>query len=232
MRIRDKGCVFLGGPDGAQASACFPGLCVLPDGRWLVAFRAAPCKVDTPPQRVLVTWSDDEGQNWAPTIEPFAPKEVDGTPGAWRGGQPSSLGEQRVAMVRNIHVRTSPDSGRTWGRLWDTGVPGQPAAPVPLSDSNIALVYVDRDDGPTIKVRVSSDDGRTWPEASERVIAGELGSRSAEAGSDMTKAWDTMEQFSLGLPVTAKLADGDILVAYYTGATPDHTAISWVRLGP
>ena len=47
MKIVDRGLVFLGAHAGDSASACFHGACILPDGRWLVAFRASPKKAET-----------------------------------------------------------------------------------------------------------------------------------------------------------------------------------------
>ncbi len=372
MTIHDQGCVFLAEPGSDRTSACFPGLCVLPDGRGLVAFRAAPRKVDAHPQRVLLTWSDDAGRTWTPATEPFAPEDVMGVRGEWRCGQPCALGGRRVAMVlywvdasdparpffnreteglldsriflvlsedggatwsrprlldtspftvptpitgpllplangewalqfetnkayldtapwrhqavlmfsrdagrswpefvdvasdpagrvyywdqrpsiladnlimaafwtfdrvageyRNIHARVSSDCGRTWGELWDTGVPGQPAPLVPLRDGRICMVYVDRSGVPVIKARLSADGGRTWPTPTEQVLAGLTKAGTHGSRSDLTGAWDTMEAYSLGLPVTARLADDGILVVHYAGTHPDHTGLHWVRL--
>ena len=63
MSIVNRGCVFLGEEGSDRSSACFHGVCALPEGRWLVAFRASPRKKDTYPQRILLTRSDDEGRD-------------------------------------------------------------------------------------------------------------------------------------------------------------------------
>jgi len=374
MRIIDRGLAFLGEEGGECSSACFHGACALPAGRWLVAFRASPKKSDAFPQRVLVTWSDDEGKTWSPPAEPWRNQEVSGVPGAWRAGQPTALGGTRVAMVlywvdasdparpffndeteglldsriflarsedagqtwseprlldtspfavptpitgpmlrlpsgewalqfetnkpyfdtsvwrhqsvlmvsadegrtwpefavvaadpearvfywdqrpgvladgsildlfwtfdretavyRNVHARSSTDNGRTWSALWDTGVPGQPAPPVSLGDGRVVMPYVDRRWTPIIKLRVSPDGGRTWPESTESVLDDRPGQSQAGGKASMQDAWTEMAAFSVGLPTTVGLPDGDVLVVYYAGPKPDHTGIHWVRLRP
>lgn len=374
MRVIDRGLVFLDEDGGERSSACFHGACVLPGGRWLVGFRAAPKKSDAFPQRVLVTWSDDEGKTWSPPVEPCTKQTLSGVPGVWRAGQPTALGGRRVAMVLywvdasdpnrpffneqteglldsrifltlsedagetwsaprpfdtspftmptpitgpilllpggewalqfetnkpyndtsvwhhksvlmysrdegrtwpefaevaadpearifywdqrpnvladdtildlfwtfdrqravylNIHARASKDNGRTWSDLWDTGVPGQPAPPVSLPDGRIAMPYVDRQRTPTIKLRVSSDNGRTWPASTELVLDDRLDRTQQSGKSSMQDAWNEMAAFSVGLPTTVALPDGDVLVVYYTGPKPDHTGLYWVRVRP
>ena len=92
------------------------------------------------------------------------------------------------------------------------------------------MVYVDRAHFPTIKIRTSSDDGRTWPDEMESIIyQAEIGSQSWRKGS-MQDAWSEMGQFSVGLPATALLQNGDILVVYYAGAETDQTDVQWARV--
>ena len=374
MKILDRGLVFLGEKASDCSSACFHGVCALPGGRWLVAFRAAAKKADPFGQRVLVTQSDDSGKTWAPAVDPFVEQAVDGTAGAWRAGQPTALGGRCVAMVLywvdashpgrplfneqteglldsrifltlsedggetwseprlldtrpftmptpitgpllilpndewalqfetnksyhdrsvwhhksvlmyssdegrtwpafaevaadaearvfywdqrpnlladsslldvfwtfdrrtaaylNIHARVSKDNGRTWSELWDTGLPGQPAPPVSLLDGRIAMPFVDRSATPIIKLRVSSDGGRTWPEATELILDDRLNKEQEGNKASMQDAWSEMAAFSVGLPTTAGLTDGSILVIYYAGPATDHTGLYWVRLGP
>ncbi|HOJ10687.1 MAG TPA: hypothetical protein PK733_08860 [Clostridiales bacterium] len=47
----------------------------------------------------------------------------------------------------------------------------------------------------------------------------------------MQDAWSEMEKFSVGLPTTAILDDGSILVVYYSGVHIDLTNIYWSRIG-
>ena len=161
MKIVDRGQVFLGEEGSEYSSACFHGVCELPEGRWLVGFRAAEKKSDAARQRVLVTWSDDAGKTWSGPMEPFAGKTLSGTVGAWRAGQPTALGGRRVAMVlywvdasrpgrpffneeteglldSRIFLTVSEDAGETWSepRLLDT----RPfAMPTPITGPILVL---------------------------------------------------------------------------------------------
>jgi hypothetical protein len=133
-------------------------------------------------------------------------------------------------VYRNIHARESCDHGHSWSEIWDTGVPGQPAPPVPLADGTLGLVYVDRSGAPEIKMRASMDGGRTWPEDSQIVLEQpRLASQTREKHT-MQDAWAEMADFSLGLPATAVARNGDAVVAYYAGPATDQTDVKWVRI--
>ena len=370
LRIIARGTVFAGEADTERQSCAFPGIAVLPGGRWICGFRAAPTKESTVGQHALVTWSDDEGRTWSDPVRPFDPTAIDGRPGLFRAAYPTALGGDRVlatlyrvdhsdpslpffneeteglldsriflaqssdggrtwadpalvdtapfniptpitgpvlvlpsgewacqfelnkpyfdtsewrhssvlmfsrddgktwpshkivssdpenrifywdqrpgvladgtilvlfwtfdrkaAAYLNIHARSSEDGGRTWSDIWDVGVPGQPAAPVSLRDGRIAMVYVDRTASPVIKLRISSDRGRTWPSETEMIVYQAEVASQTRAKSTMQDAWAEMGKFSIGLPATASLPDGDILVVYYAGPATDHTDIRWV----
>ncbi len=140
--------------------------------------------------------------------------------------------DNRAATYLNIHARESRDGGRSWSPMWDTGVPGQPAPPVSLADGRIAMVYVDRSGAPAIKARTSSDGGRTWPSRTECVIHSPAAPSQTRRKKTMQDAWAEMARFSLGLPTTAPLPGGDVLVVYYAGPETDYTDIRWARLRP
>ena len=372
MRIADHGTAIAGVRGTSRQSCAFPGLCVLPNGRWLCTCRAAPTKGGTVGQHVLVTWSDDEGRSWREPFCPFAPPPVGGKPGLFRAAYLTALGGQEVlaalcwvdhsdpslpffnekneglldtriflarsrdagatwsppelmdtspfnmptpltgpalllpngslacqlelnkpyydtsvwrhssvlmfsrdsgrswpehaitgndpgnrifywdqrpgvlhdgsvldlfwtydnrsATYLNIHARESRDGGRTWSAIWDTGVPGQPAPPVSLPDGRIAMVYVDRTSTPTIKARTSNDGGRTWPTETEMMLSQPEAVSQTQQKKTMQDAWAEMARFSIGLPTTAFLRNGDMLVVYYVGPETDHTDIHWARI--
>jgi len=130
----------------------------------------------------------------------------------------------------NMHARESFDGGHHWSETWDTGVSGQPATPVLLGDGRIALVYVDRTTDPCINVRTSNDRGRSWPDETEITIFQAARRESNSDSQSMREAWDEMYGFALGLPSTAKVPNGDLLVVFYEGSTGDETNIRWARL--
>jgi len=374
VRVVRRGTVFAGEKGTDHQSCAFAGIAVLPGGRWVCGFRAAPTKAGTAGQHALVTLSDDEGRSWSKPVRPFDPPRVDGRPGLFRAAHPTPLGGSRVlatlcwvdhsdpslpffneetqglldtriffarsadggatwsppvlmdtspfnvptpitgpvmvlpdgewacqfelnkhyydtsvwrhssvmmfsrdegeswpahvvvssdpqnrvfywdqrpgvladgmlldlfwtydnqlATYLNIHARESGDNGRTWSEMWDTGVPGQPAPPVSLPDGRIGMVYVDRSGSPAIKLRASSDGGRTWPEATETVLYQADAPAQTTRKASMQDAWAEMAKFSVGLPATAPLPNGDILAVYYAGLETDHTNIEWARVQP
>ncbi|MBI2442034.1 MAG: exo-alpha-sialidase [Lentisphaerae bacterium] len=374
MKIVDRGTVFFGEAGSEYSSSAFPGVCALPTGRWLVWFRAARRKKDALPQRLLVTWSDDDGRTWVKPIEPFRRKVLNGVPGGWRAGHTTPLGgaralavlywvdesnpalpffnetteglldsriflalsndngatwsepqfidtapfnmpvaitgpillmpngewalqfetnkpyydrsmwrhasvmmfsrdqgqtwpeyvqvaadpdarifywDQRPSVCRdgsvmdvfwtfdrkraiylNIHARLSRNNGRTWPALWDTGLSGQPGPCLSLADGRLAMPYVDREGPTVIKLRCSEDGGRSWPAESEVMLDDTLTRKQQFSKRGMRDAWTEMGKFSVGLPASALLPTGDVLVVYYAGSESDHTGIHWVRIEP
>jgi len=114
--------------------------------------------------------------------------------------------------------------------MWDTGVSGQPAPALELSDGTLLMVYVDRESTPCIKARLSEDGGRSWPRESETLLYRMSLNNQTESKGSMQDAWSEMAKFSLGLPTTVALPDGDALVLFYAGAQTDTTDIHWLRL--
>jgi len=138
--------VVFGGENGTpRSSLAFASICVLPSGRWLASCRAAPQKIQTRGQHVLLSNSDDEGASWSTPVAPFVADEVDGRPGLWRAAYLTALGgEEALAAVlwvdhsdpdadffneetqglldTRIFLSRSHDGGETWSipALMDT----------------------------------------------------------------------------------------------------------------
>lgn len=138
--------------------------------------------------------------------------------------------DNQTATYLNIHARESADGGRSWSALWDTGVPGQPAPAIPLRGGRLALVYVDRTGAPAIRCRLSDDRGRTWPADSTFSLYESALPTQTVRKDGMADAWSEMGKFSVGLPATAALPNGDLLVVYYAGPATDRTDVRWVRV--
>jgi len=98
MKVIDKGLVTASRPKTDAASCCFPTVCALDGGRWLVGMRMGPAKMSRM-QRACGCWSDDEGKSWSPPAEVAGPLELNGTPGTWRTIGFTPLGGRRVAAV-------------------------------------------------------------------------------------------------------------------------------------
>jgi len=186
----------------------------------------------------VLMFSRDGGKSWPECIYPA--KDPGNRVFYW-DQRPAIIGSEHLLNVfwtfddktgeyLNIHAAASEDLGRTWSSVWDTGVPGQPAPVVRLKDGRLVMVYVNRTAEPAIEWRISSDGGKTWPENSGGTIYRASMSQTKEKGT-LQKAWTEMEQFSLGLPATAKLLNDEILVVFYAGPKADLTSIRWARLG-
>lgn len=135
--------------------------------------------------------------------------------------------DRETGEYLNIHARKTETSYDDWSTFWDTGVPGQPAAPVRLSDGQLVMVYVDRTETPTIKLRTSKDGGHHWPVESEIILYSQGASQNLMRPGDMLAAWEEMSNFAVGLPATALLPDNELLVIFYAGQSTNETSIHW-----
>jgi len=218
---------------------------LLGDGRWGCQYELNKTYDMTGPWSHLpvICFSDDEGANWKDSVVPAhdADDRVfywDQRPNVMPDGTIMNIfwTYDRVASrYLNIHMSSSSDQGQTWSAVWDTGVAGQPANVQPWGDGQILMVYVDRTDEPAIKARTSSDGGRHFPNDTEFVIhrRSDLpGEDNAKAVTNMGEAWQEMYAFSVGLPATSRLADGRVLVTWYTGPEATNTDIAWALLAP
>ncbi len=211
---------------------------VFPDGERVCQFETNKSYDDTSPwvHSSALMFSRDGGRTWPRhTLVSRDPRIFywDQRPQVLPDGRLFDLFwtyDNEASVYLNIHARESRDRGRTWSALWDTGVPGQPAPVVPLRDELLAMVYVDRTGAPAIRCRVSTDDGRTWPASTQSSIHESPLPSQTVRKVGMADAWSEMGKFSVGLPATAALPNGDLLVVYYAGPQADVTSIEWARL--
>ena len=126
--------------------------------------------------------------------------------------------DREKSTYRNIHARQTADKGITWSKMWDTGMSGQPAAPLSLIDGRIALCYIDRSNVPVIKIRISKNGGQTWSDRDELTVFSTDSGSQTEKKESMQDAWREMNKFSIGLPTSALLPKGDVLILYYAGS--------------
>jgi len=185
----------------------------------------------------VLMFSEDGGVTWTSHTTTSDPDNRifywDQRPGVLANGDMLSLFwtyDKSHASYLSIHARESLDNGRTWSEIWDTGVPGQPAQPVSLSDGRIAAVFVDRRSNPAIKMRLSEDRGRTWPEAGEIVVyEADIPSQTL-AKTNMQDTLAEQAKFTIGLPSTTCTDNGDVLIVFYAGTSVDDTGIRWARV--
>ena len=123
-----------------------------------------------------------------------------------------------------IYISFSNEFGRNWSRPVNTGIVGQIACPVVVSESQVVMLYVRRDDSRQILVRKSLDGGKTWDANSEIVLYNQAGSEN-----DSTNLFNAMNQWSYGHPCGIKLSDTEIAAVYYAGQG-SHTALHFCRI--
>jgi hypothetical protein len=213
---------------------------VLPDGRWAAQFEVNKCYDDLRPWQHVsaLAFTRDRGRTWSGTSDVHTDPQCrivcwDQRLTVLADG--SILGlfwtfDRTTECYLNIHARHSPDGGVSWGELWDTGVPGQPARAVALSNGKLLMTYVDRTAAPAIKCRTSNDGGRTWPVETELLIHTCVPLSQTREKHSMQDAWSEMAAFSIGLPDAVALSDSDVLIVYYSGQHADLTDVRWARV--
>ena len=212
---------------------------LMPDGRWACQFELNKAYTDPVPWRhaPVLMFSRDDGATWPERVEvcPDPGNRVfywDQRPSVFPDGSLFDVFwtyDRAAGAYRNIHASQSVDGGRRWRPVWDTGVPGQPAAVIALENSVLTLVYMDRSSRPALRLRLSRDGGHSWPRCSERTLD-DFSALCRDGHATMQDAWAEMGAFSSGLPATCRTLDGDLLVVYYAGPHTDQTDIYWMRL--
>ena len=123
-----------------------------------------------------------------------------------------------------IHVNFSNEWGRNWSMPVDTGIVGQIACPVVMSESHVVMLYVRRDEKRQIFARQSFDGGLTWDPSSETIIYNQAGGNEGSAN-----LFDAMNQWSYGHPYGVRITENEIAMIYYAGRG-SHTALYFCRI--
>ena len=83
LKLSSDGVVFSGEEEG-NASALYPGVCVMPSGRFIVTFRSASRREATEGVHVAMCISDDGGESWSAAYDFFKdPPAVEGKQGEY-----------------------------------------------------------------------------------------------------------------------------------------------------
>ena len=234
MNIVDQGTVIASSPKSDAASCCFPSVCALPTGRWLVGFRLAPAKLGRA-QRAFVSWSDDQGGVWSPPVEVApSPLAAGSPPGSWRAVACTPLGGSRVLAVLGWEDASDPllpmfneqTEGLVDMKLFtavsgDGGAHFSPPQPVgcgayddsPTPTTGAILVLPDGQWAAPFEVNKHYDDPNPWQHASCLTLSRDQGATWSEVivvHSDPTRrmfCWDQR---------IAVLTDGTLLGLFWT----------------
>ncbi|MBQ6701853.1 MAG: exo-alpha-sialidase [Clostridia bacterium] len=121
----------------------------------------------------------------------------------------------------NIHYCESTDGGRSFGKLTDIGLVGQPGNVIDGKDGSMLLIYINRDTVPVIRIAESLDRGKTWKDALTVFDYGENTKGKQNAG--MNDVWAEMAAFSTGHPYIERLDDNTAIAYYYSGPSTHRT---------
>jgi len=185
---------------------------------------------------------------------PFPPLEIDGKPGLFRAAYLTALGgdellatlcwvdhsdpnadffneETQGLLDTRIFLARSSDGGSSWStpQIINTSpfqVPTPITGPLLLLPNGQWLLQFELNK-PYLDL---SEWQHSSPALSERTLFSLSRATQAQIKGSMQDAWSEMGAFSLGLPATALLPDGDILVVFYAGQQADETSIHWMKL--
>jgi hypothetical protein len=79
-------------------------------------------------------------------------------------------------------------------------------------------------------MRISRADDAFTFDPDELVVYDSSIAKQTREKSSWGDAWTELKAYSVGLPQTSLLPNGDVLVSYYAGPEPDLTEIQWARV--
>ena len=128
-----------------------------------------------------------------------------------------------------IRCNVSSPDGRSWpDEPWSTGVVGQIAWPLVLSEPTVAMAYVDRYHTRSIRMCISRDAGRTW-DASSSLVIYEHDIDDVGRGAGESDYLISQELWTFGHPTAALLDTHTAILLYYAGNT-SATRICWAKV--
>ena len=190
-------------------------------------------------QRVVYLYSEDQGQTWGdpvttcqdPTGRIFNWDQRAGVCPDGRVVTFSWTYDRQTTQYLNIQRHLSADEGATWSAPDDLGFPDQAAHPAILPDGRIVLAYVDRFQSHSIRARLALAADAPFDAATEVELYRQTteSPQSAAGQGDTGDLLAEMGLWSFGLPFSAALPDGDVMVVYYAGDDAC-MEVRWARL--
>lgn len=131
-----------------------------------------------------------------------------------------------------VHLRHIQQHGDEAGPIIDTGIPGQIAAPLLLSDGRLLALVVDRSGPMTMKLWQSSDQGTTWRPKDALLVYEHTEQAALTQGTsdvDYAEYWSDMLRWSFGHPAIRTTDENTVLLTFYAGS-PGCLSIHWARV--
>jgi sialidase-1 len=207
------------------------GVLGLSGGRLLAP--AATVGPGRPGERVLTAVSVDGGTSWDGLVEVLR------DPAGERGYLEHKLADLgdgtllatawtvRMADVTDLpnSYAVSHDSGATWSAPMETTIHGQTMSTVPLESGWLLALYNRRTVRPGVVAALVSLDADRWTTHDEALVhAAPDPDRPGAGGTEGFNA------FGFGFPTGVRLADGAILVTFWTRDGQGPCSVRWARL--
>jgi hypothetical protein len=167
-------------PDDGGPPSLTNAILRLPSGRLVLSVETNKTYLDSSKwfQRVVYSWSDDDGTLWSPATTIV--EDPTGRIANWdqrAGVAPDGrivtftwTYDFEAVAYRNIRRRISGDEGRTWSEPEDLGFADQPSHPAITPDGRIVLAWVDRFGSQSIRARSADAVDAPFQEATELVL--------------------------------------------------------------
>lgn len=119
----------------------------------------------------------------------------------------------------DIHIAYGNPDTLTWTVPQSTGIQGQIAMPIPLTEGRLLCFYVHRHHPGSMRLVMSYDKGKTWDIANEMVIYEnqEIKEKGVSGESSYAEYWEDMGTWSFGHPCGIMLDENLGLLVYYAG---------------
>lgn len=119
--------------------------------------------------------------------------------------------------IRDRHlsnrVTVSPDHGRSWSPLIDTGHMGQASSVISLQGNLLLTIHAHRGEDPGIYVRSVDFSGDAWKLLEEKVIWGQAAGQQTREGQSMVEMFASLR---FGQPSLLRLSNGDLLATHWS----------------
>lgn len=117
----------------------------------------------------------------------------------------------------DIHIAYGDSERLRWTKPIPTGIKGQIAKPITVSEKRILCFYVHRHYPGSMRLIVSDDGGKVWKYDEELIVYQDSEKNDKERQVSYAEYWEDMNRWNFGHPAGILLDKSRILLAYYAG---------------
>lgn len=129
----------------------------------------------------------------------------------------------------DIHISYGDPDRLIWTVPQPTGIKGQIAMPIPLTNGKLLCFYVHRHHPGSMRLVMSCDKGKSWDIANEIVIYEnpERKEKGVAGESSYAEYWEDMGTWSFGHPCGVALNKNLVFLVYYSGKDTKNLSARW-----